>query len=173
MTALKLPEGARGWAGELQRLRNAAETTVGGLLSLLLTKGWGEHEFHAEKLKVIRREGRGRFTEPPATGGRGVPKMGTESEKNKDTIAGQRAHLPSGWGKLFGWGWDANYPRAFPNCQDLDLQAAVVQKGCRLGEGFPNGCRGPLLGAVRPGHDAANCELGARGFEGEVPVTAL
>ena len=68
-----------------------------------------------------------------------IPKVGSETKKNKDTILGQGAQLPSRWGKLLGCCGDSHNAGSLSDGADLDGQPGVIQQGGSLGEGLGGG----------------------------------
>ena len=102
-----------------------------------------------------------------------IPKVGSETKKNKDTILGQGAQLPSRWGKLLGCCGDSHNAGSLSDGADLDGQPGVIQQGGSLGKGLAEGCCTPLRWTLGAGDDAADCELCAGGFQGDLVMAAL
>ena len=92
-----------------------------------------------------------------------IPKVGSETKKNKDTILGQGAQLPSRWGKLLGCCGDSHNAGSLSDGEDLDGQPGVIQQGGSLGKGLAEGCCTPLRWTLGAGtmQQTVNCVPGA------------
>ena len=128
VTGLQLPKSARGWTGELHGFCNTPKATLSSFGSLTVAERRWEEHLHTQQLEVADWGSRGLPLDPLPAGLNRIPKVGVETKKKKDSILGQGAQLPGGWGELLCRGGDPYNTGTLSDSKDLDAQPRVVQQ---------------------------------------------